>query len=56
MKKASFVRYRILCRLNEQAIQAFREGRKADAWSIGNLIGRLEYQYYQVSGFDEASQ
>lgn len=54
-KKKAYILYRVLCRLNEQANQAWREGRDQDARAIGHLIGRLEFVHFEVSGFNEAT-
>ena len=50
----SFIVYRVLCRLNEQAAEANRFGRDRDARDICELIGRLEYQHFSCAGFETA--
>jgi len=51
-KDRAYLIYRVLIRLNEQAMQALKERRDEDAASIGRLIGRLEAQHFHVFSFE----
>ena len=48
----AYIIYRVLVRLNEQAVEAHRYGRVADAFAISKLIGRLEYGFFGSVGFE----
>jgi hypothetical protein len=51
-KHHSYMIYRVMVRLDEQAEIALRYGRERDAWSISKLIGRLEYQHFGAVSFE----
>jgi hypothetical protein len=54
MRHRSYITYRVLVRLDQQAETALRYGRENDARSIWMLIGKLEYQHFEALSFEHA--
>jgi hypothetical protein len=53
-KQNAYIVYRVLSRLNEQAIEAHRFGRVDDAFAICKIIGKLEYLHFQAVSFEHS--
>jgi hypothetical protein len=53
-KREAFIVYRVLSRLVEQALDAYRYGREADAIELAKLTGRLQYRIFECAGFESA--